>query len=118
MTSLLAAHDKPGRPAGIYTSVGMKVLSHYEIGEVLGEGGMGKVYKARDTNLDRQVAIKFLHQWDMGNLAARKRLLHEARIASKLNHSNIVTVHEIAEENGVDLLVMEFVNGRTERLTA
>ncbi|MCX6604101.1 MAG: protein kinase [Acidobacteria bacterium] len=88
-------------------------LSHYKILETLGEGGMGVVYKARDLKLDRFVAIKVLPVDKTADATRKQRFLQEARAASALNHPNIVVVHEIAEENGVDFIVMEYVPGRT-----
>jgi serine/threonine protein kinase len=110
--SLLAQHDKAENFMGIHSSVG-KVLSHYEVLEQIGFGGMALVYKARDTRLNRLVAIKVLPAWAMGDPVARQRLREEAKCASALNHPNIVTIHAIAEENGVDFIVMEYVSGNT-----
>src|SRR5262245_43916262 len=88
-------------------------LDHYRIESKVGQGGMGDVYKARDTRLDRAVAIKVLHP-DLGASDSRKqRFVHEAKAASALNHSSIVTIHEIGSEGGVDFIVMEYVEGRT-----
>ena len=84
-------------------------LGPYEITGALGAGGMGQVYRARDTRLDRLVAIKLLTTSD--RTEAADRLLHEARNASALNHPNICTLHEIAEADGHPYLVMELVEG-------
>jgi len=88
-------------------------ITHYEIIEKLGEGGMGVVYKARDIKLDRMVAIKVLPAGKTGDASRKQRFIQEARAASALNHPNIVTIHEIAEENGIDFIVMEYVAGKT-----
>ncbi len=88
-------------------------ISHFEILEKLGGGGMGVIYKARDTRLDRFVAIKLLPPDRAADPERRRRLLAEAKAASALNHPNIITVHEIAEEAGRDYLVMEHVSGVT-----
>jgi serine/threonine protein kinase len=88
-------------------------LSHYEIIAKLGEGGGGVVYKARDTRLDRFVAIKALNAATALDPERRLRFVHEARAASALNHPGIVAVHEIATVDGADFIVMEFVDGVT-----
>jgi eukaryotic-like serine/threonine-protein kinase len=85
-------------------------LGPYEIEAGLGAGGMGQVYRARDTRLGRQIAIKLLVG---GADAAADRLLEEARNASALNHPNICTLHEIGEAEGTPFIVMELVGGRT-----
>lgn len=111
--SLLAQHDKPQNFMGVFSSVGGKTLGHYQCLEQVGAGGMALVYKARDTELNRIVAIKVLPAWGMANPRLRQRLREEAQCASALNHPNIVTVHEIAEQEGVDYIVMEYLSGRT-----
>ena len=97
-----------------------RALGHYEIVESLGSGGMGVVYRARDTRLGREVAIKVLRQDATWTTAARDRLLREARAISKLSHPNICTVHDIGELDGDTFIVMELVPGvqLTHRLTA
>lgn len=87
-------------------------LGPYEILSLLGEGGMGAVWKARDTRLGRVVALKVLSS-DSVSESARQRLMQEARAASVLQHPNIVTLHDVGSENGIDYLVMEFVAGET-----
>jgi eukaryotic-like serine/threonine-protein kinase len=88
-------------------------ISHYEITERLGQGGMGAVYKARDTQLGRQVAIKVLIPSGDQSADRRARFLREARAASSLNHPNIVTIHDIVTIEAGDCIVMELVRGRT-----
>jgi serine/threonine protein kinase len=90
-----------------------RTLDHYRIESTLGEGGMGVVYKARDTHLNRTVAIKLLRTDKAEDPNRRQRFYQEARAASALNHPNIVTIHDIRSVNGIDLIVMEFVPGRT-----
>jgi len=92
--------------------VGQK-LAHYQILEKLGEGGMGAVYKARDTHLDRFVAIKVLPPERVADPDRKRRFIQEAKAASALNHPHIVVIHDIASEAGADFMVMEYVSGRT-----
>jgi eukaryotic-like serine/threonine-protein kinase len=84
----------------------------YEIVSALGSGGMGVVYKARDTKLDRLVALKFLRDAERDGSAARARLLREARNVSALNHPNIATIYEVGESQTRAYIAMEFVEGR------
>src|SRR5258708_2392131 len=88
-------------------------IGHFEILEKLGAGGMGVVYKARDVQLDRLVALKMLAPAPARDAALRSRLLREARAASALNHPNIVTIHEAGSADGVDFIAMEYVTGTT-----
>src|SRR4026209_459100 len=87
-------------------------LSHYQILEKLGEGGMGVVYKARDTHLDRFVAIKVLPPEKVADLDRKRRFVQEAKAASALNHPIIIPIHDIAADGGADFIVMELVAGR------
>lgn len=93
------------------TAVSGEILQHYADLEKLGEGGMGVVFKARDTRLHRTVVIKALHPDKARDADPRRRFFQEAQAASALNHPNIVTVYDIGSENGVDFIVMEYVNG-------
>jgi eukaryotic-like serine/threonine-protein kinase len=92
-----------------------RTISHFEILEKLGEGGMGVVFCARDLRLERLVAIKILPAEQMSDAHRRGRFEREAKAASGLNHPNIVTIHEIETVNGVDYIAMEYVRGSTLR---
>jgi serine/threonine protein kinase/tetratricopeptide (TPR) repeat protein len=88
-------------------------LAHYRIISRLGAGGMGEVYRARDEQLDRDVAVKVLPASSFDDPTARARLVREARAAAALNHPNICTVHEVGEADGQAYIAMELVEGRT-----
>ncbi len=88
-------------------------ISHFEIIEELGRGGMGVVYKAHDSKLDRMIAMKFLPpQISVGD-AERTRFLQEAKAAATLNHPNVCTIYDIREERGQQFILMEYVDGET-----
>jgi serine/threonine protein kinase len=121
--SLIAAHDEAGdnfmeHPAAVNTvnkeapKSGSK-LGPYEILGRLGAGGMGEVYRARDTRLDRIVAIKVLSTHLADRPEVRERFEREARTIASLNHSHICTLHDIGRQDGIDYLVMEYVEGET-----
>ena len=95
-------------------------LGPYEILAHIGAGGMGEVYKARDTRLHRTVAIKILPHDKLANADRKRRFLQEARAASALTHPNIVVLYDISSDKGMDFLVMEYVHGKTlkERIKA
>jgi predicted ATPase len=87
----------------------------YEILAAIGSGGMGEVYRARDTRLGRSIAIKILSDQFSGDTAQLRRFEREARSASALNHPNIVTIHELGQEGSVHYIAMELVEGKTLR---
>ena len=88
-------------------------FGHIRVTEVVGEGGMGAVYAGYDEKLDRKVALKVLHADQRLDEEARERLLREARALSKVDHPNICRIHDYIETGDVDLLVLEYIDGRT-----
>src|SRR5215471_18037157 len=86
-------------------------LGPYEILAPLGAGGMGEVYRARDTRLDRIVAIKVLPDHLSSNPELRQRFEREARAVSSLNHPHICSLYDVGHQDGIDYLVMEFIEG-------
>jgi len=90
-----------------------QTISHYRVTAKLGEGGMGEVYLATDTNLDRPVAIKFLSSDRSSDPGARQRFIHEAKAQAMLSHPNIATFLDVGEAEGRAFLVMEYVDGHS-----
>ncbi len=90
-----------------------RTLLHYRIDEKIGEGGMGVVYNARDTHLDRSVALKVLPPEAVAYVERKRRFIQEAKAASALNHPNIITIYDISQADGIDFIAMEFVAGKT-----
>jgi serine/threonine protein kinase len=90
-------------------------LSHYRIVSKLGAGGMGEVYLALDTKLDRKVALKILPAEVAANQERMRRFVQEAKSASALNHPNIITIHEIEQIDSVNFIATEFIDGETLR---
>jgi len=96
-----------------------KTVSHYRILEKIGQGGMGEVYLAQDTTLDRKVALKFLPEELEQDPTTRKRFLREAKSAAALDHPYVCQIHEVGEVEGKSFISMEYVQGTTlkEKLT-
>jgi eukaryotic-like serine/threonine-protein kinase len=90
-----------------------QTISHYRVLEKLGEGGMGEVYKARETRLDRLVALKVLPPGTVANPERKLRFVQEARAASSLNHPGIITIYDIDTSEGETFIAMELVQGKT-----
>ena len=88
-----------------------KAISHYEILEPIGEGGMGLVYRAVDTRLNRPVAVKLLRPDGAMSPDRRKRLTQEAKAASALNHPHIITIYDVGRDGDIDFIAMEYVAG-------
>jgi serine/threonine protein kinase len=86
---------------------------HYRIEEKIGEGGMGEVYRTRDTRLDRTVSIKILPAEFASDEERMRRFRREAKAASALNHPNVATIHDVRDSEGVNYIVMEYVEGKT-----
>src|SRR5713101_7369370 len=88
-------------------------MGPYEILAPIGAGGMGEVYRARDTRLDRIVAVKVLPEHRSQNPQVRERFEREARVISSLSHPHICTLYDVGNDNGVEFLVMEHLAGET-----
>src|SRR5258705_13708475 len=88
-------------------------LSHYRIVERIGQGGMGVVYRARDERLERDIALKVLPEGALADPEAQRRFRHEALALSRLNHPAIATIHDLASQDGVVFLVLEFFEGES-----
>jgi Tol biopolymer transport system component len=89
----------------------IKAIAHYEILEPIGEGGMGRVYRAVDSRLGRPVAVKLLRPDIAMSAERRKRFIHEAKAASGLNHPHIITIYDIGRDGDIDFMAMEYVAG-------
>src|ERR1700730_12281129 len=127
LESLISAHEQPDSPidAPAYEAaaemiadaqpalVAGQVVGHYKIVAPLGKGGMGEVYLASDTKLDRPVAFKLLAAEFANHKERLRRFIQEAKAASSLNHPNIITIHEIGEADGAPFIATEFIDGQT-----
>ena len=89
-----------------------RVLNHYKILDQIGRGGMGEVFVAQDTRLDRKVALKVLPEELSAHEERRQRIEREARAVAALNHPNIVTIHSVEQADGVHFITMELVQGK------
>src|SRR5262245_54459005 len=88
-------------------------LGPYQIQSPLGAGGMGEVYKAADTRLDRTVAIKVLPEHVASDPEVKQRFEREAKTLAALSHPHICNIHDVGSQNGIDFLVMEYLEGQT-----
>src|SRR5207302_7165565 len=125
--SLITAHEQPDSliDAPAYEAAAQiiadtqpalvpgQIVGHYQIIEPLGKGGMGEVYLASDTKLDRKVALKLLPTEFTNHKERLRRFIQEAKAASSLNHPNIITIHEIGETDGAHFIATEFIDGLT-----
>ncbi len=102
------------RERSVCTMVGKKLL-HYQLIEKIGAGGMGEIYKAQDSRLNRLVAVKILSPGMSGDPERKRRFFQEAQAASALNHPNIITLYDIVSEGDMQCIVMEYINGKTLR---
>jgi len=108
------SEDNPGDPTRTHvTLTSGTMVSHYRIVEKIGAGGMGEVFLAEDTRLKRKVALKFLPSHLVSNEEIKSRFLREAQAVAKLNHPNIVTIHDVSEYQGRPFFVMEHVEGQS-----
>ncbi len=108
----LLAHDDSGSSLGALTG---HHLGPYEILAPLGAGGMGEVYRARDTRLDRTVAVKILRRHLSSNPQFLERFGREAQVIASLSHPHICTLHDVGHQDGIDFLVMELIEGESLR---
>jgi eukaryotic-like serine/threonine-protein kinase len=113
LLSAVQGENMATSPAGDSGDIVGQTLGHYRIEAKVGEGGMGVVYKALDTHLDRRVAIKVLRPETLADPERKWRFVREAKSASALNHPNIITVYDIETSSGLDFIAMEYVRGRT-----
>jgi eukaryotic-like serine/threonine-protein kinase len=127
LDDLLSAHERAGGfmdalPSAYLTDLFQgtrpfitegESLTHYSIIRLLGAGGMGDVYLARDNLLERNVAIKVIADSFLADEDARKRVLREAKAAATLDHPNICSIYEVGEENGLSFIVMQYIDGQT-----
>jgi tetratricopeptide (TPR) repeat protein/TolB-like protein len=107
--------DRPREsgPDRVHALAPGSLIGPYELVEMIGAGGMGEVYRARDPRLDRDVALKILPSDLASDPERRERFLREARVVSALSHPNVCTIHEIGSGNGLDYLCFEYVEGKT-----
>ncbi|HEX2488088.1 MAG TPA: alpha/beta fold hydrolase [Blastocatellia bacterium] len=112
--TVFSVEEIPGNEKITTIRVGTR-LGRYEIISQLGTGGMGEIYLANDTQLDRRVALKLLSEKYTGNALWLRRFIREAKAASALNHPNIITIHEIGQAGGIHFIATEYIEGKTLR---
>src|SRR5215470_1324137 len=112
--TVFSVEEQPGDEQITTIGVGTR-LGRYEIISQLGTGGMGEIYLANDTQLDRRVALKLLSERYTGNALWLRRFIREAKAASALNHPNIITIHEIGRAGGIHFIATEYIEGKTLR---
>ena len=115
LDKLVRVIEKDSRPPRMSEQLPSNSFAHYRLVSKLGAGGMGEVYLAEDTKLDRRVAIKFLNEEFSKDHDKLNRFIQEAKAASALNHPNILTVHEIGEVDGKNYIATELIDGKTVR---
>src|SRR6202021_1798830 len=94
--------------------LGKKIL-HYQLIDKIGAGGMGEIYKAQDTRLNRLVAVKILSPGMSTDPERKRRFFQEAQAASALNHPNIITLYDIVSEGDMKCIVLKYISGKTRR---
>src|SRR6185503_9520361 len=100
----MSVAERPGLTAGA-------MVDHFRVMRLLGRGGMGEVYLARDTRLGRKVALKIINAGLVASSSARQRLIYEAQATASFSHPHIVTIHEVGEHDGSPYFALEYLEG-------